>query len=682
MAAILNIHGYVTMEKCLEDIRKYVEVCAYKALCAAASPNNDPHDESWYPTFLDEEREIKKRLDEQKRKKEDQNEKNADQNDSSEKANANTNGTHSDEPIPWRRPSSKQNKNKRGETDAEGFFLNCKDLDLQAFMKVFKYRVRYREMLFQTFKFSRSDEKVFNKTIEGLIAYRNNEFAHKPVEEAEKALAGLTPEKEQELFDQYNTNIVLFLTFLRCFPKFNADPNATEEESYYFLAHSKWCEANKKLHMEEVELETVIQKEQLGITVQMLAGICTNCGIPVFILEGKHFLITNDYHKTVKPLGAMAQMLCQSDIDKIANAEIKKELEETRTEAQLSQTKIVNQLEIARAKESSNRKHFGMVIGLCVIFIGILVFLLLELLGNDNSGKTPENTPTGQVQQGQSGNNANDSYNDSNSSSGDNSDADSDLIPEYDGPAFISGTGTYAGLTFQVNQMKAAGILINYTNTDSCDYSLGWVGGAQVDVKTSVGTFTVSTGNSQQKILANSSGAFSVNMGQELMGKILSITVREVKALSSSGLPQGQSCTIEIPIQEGDPTSPNAGTSKFIQGQVVNDGLKLIVDQKLSRGIRVQYENDDTEAYSIGWVQQAKVIIKTSDGNVEGAVTERSYKIQKGTTGTFVIEAAGEITGTVEEIVIYNVNALTSSGLPNYSKKDQMITIPITQTEK
>lgn len=661
MATILNIHGYITMRDCLDEIRRYVEVCAYKALCAAASPDNDPNDESWYPAFLDEERKIKEEM------------------ERILKEAAKTNQeVHPDRPIPLRSSGSQSPQNRRKvETDSEGFILNCKDLDMQAFMKVFFFRKSYREKVVETFGIV--EKRIFRKTCDELITYRNAEFAHKPVEEAEKELAGLTPEQEQELIDQYNQNIALFFKFLRFFPKFSAEPGATEDQSYYNRAHSRWCEANKKLHMEEVELETVIRRENLAINVQTLEDICEKCGIPVFILDGKHLLITDDYNRTVKPICAMAQVLLQSDIDQFTNAEIKKELEKARAAARISQSKMESELEISRAKESSNRKHFGTVIGLCVAFIGILVILLLALLGRDNgdnSGITPPNNQVQQGQQNQSGNNVNDS------NSGDNSNTGDDLIPDYDGPAFISGTGSYAGLTFQVNQMKAAGILINYTNTDTCDYCLGWVGGSQVDVKTSVGTFTVSTGDGNQKLLHNSSGAFSVNMGQELMGKVLSITVRDINPLSASGLPHGKSCTIEIPIQEGNPTSPNGTANKFIRGQVEHGGLKLTVDQKLSGGIRVQYENDDTEAYSLGWVQMAKVTIKTSDGNVEGAVAENSYKIEKGATGTFVIEASGEITGTVEEIVIHNVNVLTSGGLPDFMQKDGNITIPITQTEE
>lgn len=661
MATILNIHGYITMRDCLDEIRRYVEVCAYKALCAAASPTNDPNDESWYPAFLDEERKIKKEME-----------------IALEEAAKTKQKVYPDRPIPLRSPGSQASQNKRKvETDAEGFILNCKDLDMQAFMKVFFYRESYREKLMQTFGIA--EKRIFKKTCDELITYRNAEFAHKPVEEAEKELAGLTPEQEQRLIDQYNQNIVLFFKFLRFFPKFSAEPDATEDQSYYNRAHSRWCEANKKLHLEEVELETVIQREKLAITVQTLEDICEKCGIPVFILDGKHLLITDDYNKTVKPICAIAQILLQNDIDQLTNAEIKKELEKAYAAAQISQTKIANELEISRAKESSNRKHFGMVISLCVAFIGILVILLLVLLGRDNGDKTPEITPPSQIQQdqqNQSGSNVNDSNN------GDNSNTGDDLIPDYDGPVFISGTGSYAGLTFQVNQMKAAGILINYTNTDTYDYCLGWVGGSQVDVKTSVGTFTVSTGNGNQKLLGNSSGAFSINMGQELLGQVLSITVRDITPLSASGLPHGQSCTIEIPIQEGDPISPSAVTSKVIRGQVEYGGLKLTVDQKLSGGIRVQYENDDTEAYSLGWVQKAQVTIKTSDGNVEGSVAENSYKIEKDATGTFVIEVVGEITGTVEEIVIHNVNVLMSNGLPSFTQKDGKITIPITQTEE
>ena len=629
MATILDINGYTTMERCRNKIVDYVKVCAYKTLCAAASPASDPNDTSWYAAFLDEERKsLKAGVDKSK--------------------------------IIGLRESKGVSQVK---TDKDGFILHCEDLDMQAFMKIFCFRPEYREMVLQTFGIK--NKEAFIDICHKLRAFRNDELAHEPTKKSEEKLDGLTPEQEQELINQYNQDIAFLLNFLRFFPKFSADRNASEDKSYYNKAHNEWCEANTKLHIKEVELETVIQQENLTITVQTLEDICEKCGIPVFILDGKRILTTNDYKKTAKLICSMAQIWLQRNIDQSKNAEIEKELE------------------ISRAKESSNRKHFGAIIALCIAFIGILVVLLLSLLGSDNDvDKTPENTTSGQVQQSQQGQQSQPGSNENDSSKEDTSSTDNDLIPDYDGPAFISGTGSYSGLTFQVNQMKATGILINYTNADTCDYSLGWVGGAQVDVKTSVGTFTVSTGSENQKLLRNSCGSFSVNMGQELMGKILSITVREVKPLSASGLPNGQSCTIEIPIQEGDPTSPNAVASKFIRGQVDKGGLQLTVDQKLSSGIRVQYANNSTEAYSLGWVQNAQVTIKTSDGNVEGSVTQSTYKIEKGATGTFVVEVAGEITGAVEEIVIHNVNTLTSSGLPSFTQSDPNITIPITQTEE
>ena len=130
MATIMNIHGYITMRDCLDEIRKHVEVCAYKALCAATSPTNDPNDETWYPTFLDEERKIKKEM---------------------EKARENKQ-SYTDIPIPWHTPNAQSPQNSRMvETDVEGFILNCKDLDMQAFMKIFNYRKSYRQKLVQTF---------------------------------------------------------------------------------------------------------------------------------------------------------------------------------------------------------------------------------------------------------------------------------------------------------------------------------------------------------------------------------------------------------------------------------------------------------------------------------------------------------------------------------------------------
>ena len=630
MATIFNVQGYETMRKCVGTIKKYVEVCAYKALCAAASPNNDPADESWYPAFLEEERKIAQTFDLEIKA--------AAQEDREVDKNI---------PRPIPRCEGKPKKDTR--VDENGFILNCSDLDMQAFMKVFYYRDDYRKKLMETFAIAQ--ERKIKSASQSLIEYRNKEFAHIPVNASEKELSDLTPEMEQEIIENCNASIKKFFAFLRLFPQLGADK---ENRSYYDSAYQQWREAKTELKLEEVELETIIQRERLAVGVQALMGICKECGITVVIPEGKPYLITGDYEKTVKPICAMAQILAQKDAQMRSRAQAESELEKTR----------------------AVRKRMGLVIVLCTVFIGILVAFLLILLGRDGGAvvgeawetetrqAVVETTLAAEIETAPT----------------EAQTIPTETTPVYTGPAFISGTGAYAGLTFQVNQMKAAGILISYTNDGLSDYSLGWVGGAQVDVQTTVGTFTVYTDN--QKIYKNTSGAFSVNLGQELMGQIQAIVVRGIRPLSGSGLPTGSECTIRISITEGDPTAPNAATAKVIRGQGSYEGLLLTIDQKLSGGISVQYENSDANAFSLGWVETAKVTVKTTEGNVGGQVTKNGVKIGKGTTGTFVIEISDEIPGTVQEIVIHNVNALNAMGLPDHTKRNQNVTIPITQSEE
>lgn len=666
MATIFNVHGYTTMKNCLDTIRTHVQVCAYKALCAAVSPSHDPSDESWYPEFLEEDRKITKIW-------------LAAKNGSPKKGE----DTFVDVPIAYR-----DNKNNKStEPDERCFIHTCSELDMQAVMKIFYYRQSYLEKV--AVHFDIDNQNKFTDICSKLIKYRNTEFAHISAKTAEQDLANMTAEKEQETIAACNKSIKLFFSFLQYFPNLSLTSCNDSENSFYNRAHNKWCAAKEQLLIEEVELETLIQQENLSVDVETLKNICTDCGITVVIPEGNPYIITADYKKAVMTIRAMAQMQAEKKESLQSKAEMEKRLEELRTVAQTnqsqmekkleavrtaawtSQAKMENELEKTQAEANSKHKLMGTVIGLFAGFIGILVLILVLMLGRDGSNKPTENTLPPQTQQP--------SVSDTTPST---TETPATTAPAYNGTAFISGSGSYAGLTFQVNQMKSSGILINYTNDGMTDYSLGWVGGSQVDVKTSVGTFTVSTGNGNQKILKNTSGSFAINLGQELMGEVLSITVRDIRPLSSSVLPDGTGCTIEIPIHEGSPMAPEPTVSKVIRGETTYGGLTLTIDQKLSGGIVVKYENDDDKAYSLGWVQNAKVQIKTSEANVEAQVAKSTFKIDKDTTGSFVIEVKGEISGTVEEIVIHNVNALSKDGLPSFSQKDKTIHIPITQTEE
>ena len=648
MATIFNVHGYMTMRDCLEKIRMYVEVCAYKALCAAVSETNDPTDESWYPAFLDEERQIGEIHFQMQKKKSDQTDNN--------NTNTNTNTNDKPVPIPHRSYVKKKDKEKKQavETDAKGYILNCGDLDMQAFMKIFHFRPAYRAKLVDLFGIE--NENKFDGICQELMSYRNTEFAHLPVKISERELAELKPEQEQKIIKNCNETIQLFFSFLRYFPQLNSESNASTKESFYNRAHNEWCKAKETLRIEEVEVESFLKREKLSLDVHTLIDICNKCGVTVVIPEGNPYLIITDYKKTMPTIRAMAQMYIKNEKNLHSKAELEKELEKTRVAAH------------------SKRKQQGIVIGLCALFIAILVVLLVVLMGRGNTstpasgGQTDGNDRPSQSQS--------DTQQEQQAASQSTQDA-----PGYAGTPFISGTGSYAGLTLQVNQMKAPGILINYVNDELSDYSLGWVGGAKVDVKTTVGTFTVET-EGNQKIYKGTSGAFSVNLGQELMGQIQSIIIRDLKPLSASGLPQGNSCTVEIPITEGNPTAGNTETTKYISGEISGNGLTLSIDQKLSSGISVSYKNGSEYAYSLGWAGNAKAQIKTTDAVIEGSVSQSSLRIEKNSAGSFVIEVSGLITGTVTEIVICNVNVLTESGLPSFTQQNQRITIPITQTEK
>lgn len=644
------------MSECLATIRKHVEVCAYKVLCASVSATNDPDDESWYPAFLDEEREIDKQY-------------------AAAVAIAAQNNQPLDKNVPQTIPKrgGKPQPGKRDPSvDEENFILHCNDLDMQAFMKVFIHRDAYRAKVLETFRIS--DEEAFTKACQRLASYRNRKFAHIPVKATEKELSELTEAEEQKIISDCDADIRMFFDFLRFFPTFNGDAKNAEKKSYYDISYELWCEAKRVLRIEELEIESFIQRNKLAIDVPTLIKICKDCGITVVVTDDKPYLLTTDYKKTLKTIRAMEQILVQKNEQMQSKEEIEKQLEEARIAAQSTQSKMETELAKTQAAATSNRKQMKTIAWLCALFIGILVIFLVILLSRGDSGSADKND-------GKKPSTNKPQTSESQQASG-NTDGDTDEdTPPYTGPAFISGSGSYAGLTLQVNQMKSAGILINYTNDGTCEYSLGWVNGAQVDVKTTVGTFTVSTGKSNQKITKNSTGAFSVDLGQELIGDVLSIVVRDINPLSASGLPSGSACTIEIPISDGNPTSPDSVATVTISGQCDFHGMQLTIDQKLSEGISVSYKNSEENAFSLGWAKKAGVQIKTSEAVIEGTVTQSSAKIEKGASGQFVIEASEKITGTVEEIVIYDVSTLSAAGLPNLFQSNLAITIPITQTE-
>ncbi len=94
------------------------------------------------------------------------------------------------------------------------------------------------------------------------------------------------------------------------------------------------------------------------------------------------------------------------------------------------------------------------------------------------------------------------------------------------------------------------------------------------------------------------------------------------------------------------------------------DKLILYTDSNPASTLEIIYENGDRYAYSLGWVQNAEVVLKTDKGNIFGSVMSTSFKIGQNATGHFTVRFEDfDETATILEIRLNNILQL-NNGLP------------------
>lgn len=128
-------------------------------------------------------------------------------------------------------------------------------------------------------------------------------------------------------------------------------------------------------------------------------------------------------------------------------------------------------------------------------------------------------------------------------------------------------------------------------------------------------------------------------------------------------------------------TAPAVPTGTHIRGEGSFGGLTLRIDQKASGTLFFTYENDDRMSYSLGWVNQAEVVIETSVKTYYGRViaNNTTHIIDKNASGEYMVNLSEDVEGVISRITINNVCPLDDRGLPSVmGSEGTSIRIPIT----
>lgn len=108
-------------------------------------------------------------------------------------------------------------------------------------------------------------------------------------------------------------------------------------------------------------------------------------------------------------------------------------------------------------------------------------------------------------------------------------------------------------------------------------------------------------------------------------------------------------------------------------------GLTLSIDQRAVPVLRISYVNGMTP-HSLGWVNPSSVLVVTDKGMYSGRILWfGGKKIGAGARGSVFVYSSYQ--GTISSIVLDEVNALSSRGLPSPGTASNSIVIPVQTTD-
>ena len=152
----------------------------------------------------------------------------------------------------------------------------------------------------------------------------------------------------------------------------------------------------------------------------------------------------------------------------------------------------------------------------------------------------------------------------------------------------------------------------------------------------------------------------------------------------AAGTPLPSGTTVGSPSSDtgsSATTTVAVPTGTHIRGEGSFGGLTLRIDQKAAGTLMFTYENDHRMAYSLGWVNQAEVVIETSVKTYYGSVISNNmtHKIGKNASGEYMVSLPEDVEGVISRVTVNNVCPLDESGLPSImGSEGTSIRIPIT----
>ena len=423
------------------------------------------------------------------------------------------------------------------------------DLDLQAFLKILRYRERLRFTVMGYYHPNADITKEFGyqshfvQLLNTLINnYRNGIAAHEGADDI-RAYSEQNPDGYSY---KYQDAIVDMMRLAKYFPT-TCNVNG---QTYYSQLSAIYEEYKSKMVMQYYDMIKTIQAEGLGIDVGVFCKICYETGVDVYASNGMMYFATDNYAREVDRIrGRLSVMKTQVAV----------------SEQQNVQNPVQYQPE-NQPKGNNSRKPLviaGSIIGALLIAVIVLLILLLgrkEDSSNISAKNDQYNTDSIITEKDNTESIITEKAN--TESSAVIKDTEENTTEEIDTEkkttetktekatepvsteeievvqtTNIKGVESYKGLKLIIDQVYKEGdpIVIQYVNGEN-SFALGWVETPTVTCKTDKGSFSSSINEYMGKIDPNESGELQPVYIDDLEGTIESITLSNV-VLLNNGLP-------------------------------------------------------------------------------------------------------------------------------------------------
>ncbi len=393
-------------------------------------------------------------------------------------------------------------------------FKKPSDMDLQAAMKIFKFRREMFAPVFDKYNLPERDDSDYITLISSLINLRNDIIGHLDGDAVESKYADLDSKEALELIFKFRAGILEFISFLSYFP----NEQNKKGESYLDMAKAEKQEMEKLLNVFQYSVEATIEREGLNMSVSRFEELCKRLHISYRSDDDGHsYFYTENYKKTIRAITVLVE-----------------EMEEPRIES-------VDVLVQDTVVEGEKQKKNNVIIASLAIIVVLLLVIVIILGGFDKEDKkdTPIKEPSKEVEE------VIDVETDK---------EEQEEQEEIDKPAVtkMKGAGMLGGFVVTIDQIPSEYITFNFENDNSAAYSLGWVSSSEVVVITTDGEYYGQVFETHTKINKGASGSFHASFDTEFEGKIKKIIINNVLPLSDTGLPTeagSSGLSLKIPME-------------------------------------------------------------------------------------------------------------------------------------